>query len=175
MANTTVNLITEAIGGGGVITFDLGVDGATHIYKGVLVTQLTGTGYIVPYSTAAAGVCVGVSQHEADNSAGADNALRCVIESRRMFALTNGAGGDAFSDASLIGSLVYATDDHTVADNSATQTLKPVGFFYGMEADGKVRVFIDPHTAKIVETLQLLTDAPASADALRENIIAAFG
>jgi hypothetical protein len=175
MANATANLITEAIGGGGILTFNLGVDGGTHIYKGVLVTQLTGTGYVVPYSTASAGVCVGVAQHEADNTSGADNALRVVIESRRCYAFTNGAGGDAFSEASLIGALVYATDDHTVADNSATQTLKPVGFFYGMESDGKVRVFIDPHTAKIVETLQLLTDAPASADALRENIIAAFG
>lgn len=175
MANSTVNLITDAIGGAG-IAFDLPVDGGTHIYKGVLVTQLTGTRMLVPYSTASAGVCLGVSQHEADNTSGSDGAIRCVVESRRMYAFTNGAGGDAFSEATnMIGSLVYATDDHTVSDNSATQTLKPVGFFYGMEADGKVRVLIDPHTAKIVETLQLLTDAPATADALRENIIAAFG
>lgn len=174
MANATENLITDTIGSGGILTFDLPVDGGSHIFKGTLVTQLTGTGMLVPYSTASAGVCVGVAQHEADNT-GADGAKRCVVETRRVYAFTNGAGGDAFSEASMIGSLVYATDDHTVADNSATQTLKAVGFFYGMESDGKVRVLIDPHAAKIVDILQLLTDAPATADALRENIIAAFG
>lgn len=175
MANTTVNLITDAIGGGGIMTFDLPVDGGSHIFKGSLVSQLTATGMVVPFSTAAASVCVGIAQHEQDNTAGADGALRIQVESRRCYAMTNGAGGDAFAETSLIGSLVYATDDHTVADNSASATLKPIGFFYGMESDGKVRVFIDPHTAKIVETLQLLTDTPATADALRDNIVAAFG
>ncbi len=92
-----------------------------------------------------------------------------------MFAFANGAGGDAFSEASLIGSLVYGTDDHPVADNSATLTRKAVGFFMGMESDGKVRVFVDPCMAAIVNALQTLTDTPASADALRDNIVAIFG
>lgn len=175
MSNSTVNIITDTIGDGGILTLHLGVDGGTTIYKGTLVSQLTATGCLVPYSTAASGSCVGVAQHEADNSAGADNAKRCYVETRRAYALTNGAGGDAFTDAHLIGSLVYATDDHTVADNSASATLMPVGFFYGLESDGKVRVLIDPVAAKIVQALQALTDAPATADALRENIIASFG
>lgn len=174
MANATDNLISEAIGGGGILTFDLPVAATTHIYKGTLLTQLAADGTLVPYSTASAGVCVGMAQHEANNT-GAAGAKRCVVESRRVYALANGAGGDAFSEASIIGSVVYGSDDHTVADNSNTQARKAVGFFYGMESDGKVRVLIDPPLARIVEILQTLTDAPASADALRETIVAAFG
>ncbi len=92
-----------------------------------------------------------------------------------MYALSNGAGGEAFADTDEIGSVVYATDDHTVAKTSGTQTRMPVGFFYGLEADGKVRVFIDPAQAMIFAVLQGLADTPATADELRDNIIAAVG
>lgn len=175
MANTTVNLITETVGGPGPFHFHLPVDGGTKIYRGVLVTQLTATGCIVPYSTASAGVVVGVAQDEADNTSGADGAKRCVVQSHRVFAFTNGAGGDAFAETSMIGSVVYGTDDHTVADNSSSGTRKPVGFFMGMEADGKVRVRIDPPLAFVVAVLLGLTDSPATADALRDNIVAGLG
>lgn len=173
MAITTVNLNTESIGGGGVCIFDLPVAAATHIYKGQLVSQLA-DGTVVPTTTANGGVCIGVAQHEADNP-GSAGAVRVAIESRRIYALANGATTDAFSEASAIGSVAYALGDAQVADNSASGTLLPVGFFYGMEADGKVRVLVDPPLAKIVAALITLTDAPASADALRENIVAAFG
>lgn len=177
MANYTEDAIVDTIGGPGPFCFDLPVDAGSKVYKGSLCTQLTATGMIVPYSTAAAGVVVGVAQHAADNSAAStsDGDKRVRVEAMRMHAFTNGAGADAFSEASLIGSVVYGTDDHTVADNSATQTRKAVGFFYGMESDGKVRVMINPALAAIVNVLQTLTDAPATADALRETIVAAFG
>lgn len=175
MANADSNIITETVGGPGPFTFDLPVDGGSHIYKGTLVSQLTATGQLVPYSTASSGVCVGVSQHEADNSGGSDGDKRCRVETKRMYALDNGAGGDAFSDTHAIGSVVYASDDHTVADNSNSQAYKPVGFFYGFESDGKVRVYVDPAVARIVAALQGLADTPASADALRDALVAAFG
>jgi hypothetical protein len=177
MANYTEDAIIDTIGGPGPFTFDLPVDAASKVFKGSLCTQLTATGCIVPYSTAAAGVVVGVAQHAADNSAAgaADGDKRVRVETKRVFALDNGAGGDAFSEASLIGSIVYGTDDHTVADNSNSLARKAVGFFMGMESDGKVRVLVDPCLAKIVDVLQTLTDAPATADALRETIVAAFG
>jgi hypothetical protein len=70
---------------------------------------------------------------------------------------------------------VYGTNGYTVADNSNSNARKPVGFFMGMQDDGKVRVFVDPCLARIVEVLQGLTDAPATADALRDNIVGAFG
>jgi hypothetical protein len=44
-----------------------------------------------------------------------------------------------------------------------------------MEDDGRVRVYVDPVAARIVDILKTLTDAPATADALRDNIVAAFG
>lgn len=175
MANATENMFREPIGGGGPMQFALPVDGGAHIREGTLVSQLTATGMLVPYSTASSGVSVGVSQHEADNTAGADGDKRCIVESRRAYVFNNGAGGDAFSEASLIGSLVYGVDDHTLADNSNAGARKPVGFFYGMESDGRVRAFIDPGLARVVELLQGLTDTPASADALRDNIVSAFG
>lgn len=173
MANTGVNLIREALGTAGAV-FDLPVKASTHLYEGALVSQSSG-GYLVPYSTASSGVCVGVTQHEADNSSGADGAMRCLIESDRTYVLKNGAGGDAFADTDLIGSLVYGTDDNTAAKTSSTQTRQPVGFFMGFESDSKVRVRINPAMARIVSQLQALTDTPATADALRDNIVASFG
>ncbi len=49
---------------------------------------------------------------------------------------------------------------------------KPVGFFMGMDADGLVRVYVDPTLARLYATLALLTDSPATADALRDNLVA---
>ena len=177
MANYTADAIVDTIGGPGPFTLDLPVDAGSKVFQGSLCTQLTATGMVVPYSTASAGVVVGVAQHAADNSAAgtADGDKRVRIETKRMYAFTNGAGGDAFSEASLIGSVVYGSDDHTVADNSNSQARKAVGFFYGMESDGKVRVWIDPPLAAVVNALQGLTNSPATADALRDEIVAAFG
>ncbi len=177
MANYTADAIIDTIGGPGPFAFDLPVDAGSKVYAGSLCTQLTATGCVVPYSTAAAGVAVGVAQHAADLTAAgtADGDKRVRIETKRMFAFANGAGGDAFSEASLIGSVVFGSDDHTVADNSNTLARKAIGFFYGMESDGKVRVFVDPAMASIVNVLQTLTDTPATADALRDNLVAAFG
>lgn len=175
MPNATSNIITDTVGGPGPFTFDLPVDGGSKIYKGTLVSQLTATGQLVPYSTAASSVCVGVAQHTSDNLSGADGAKRCLVETKRCYALTNGTAGDAFSDNDQIGRLVYGTDDNTVAKTSSSQTRKPVGFFYGFESDGKVRVFVDPAMAAIVEKLQTLTDTPATVDALRDNIATTFG
>lgn len=174
MANTTVNLVRETIGKEGY-TFDLPVDGGTKIYEGSLVSQLTGTGQAVPYSTASSGVCVGVATHTIDNTSGNDGDKRVRVETKRMFVLKNGTAGDAFSDTSLIGSVVYGSDDNTVADNSNSAARKAVGFFMGMESDGRVRVFVDPPVAALVNALATLTDAPATADALRDNIVAQLG
>jgi hypothetical protein len=177
MANLLSDQMPDTVGGPGPFHFDLPLDAGSKVFKGSLCSQLTATGCVVPYSTAAAGVVVGVADHAADLTAAgtADGDKRVRIQTKRMFAFTNGAGGDAFSEASLIGSVVFGTDDNTVADNSAAATRKPVGFFYGMEADGKVRVFVDPSLAFIVNALQTLTDAPATADALRDNIVAILG
>ncbi len=177
MANQTSDGIISTIGGPGPFCFDLPVKAAKSVFAGSLCTQLTADGFVVPYSTAAAGVAVGVAQFAADNTAAgaADGDKRVRVECNRMFAFTNGTAGDAFSEATLIGSVVYGTDDTTVAKTSSSATRKPVGFFYGMEADGKVRVLVNPAMASIVAALLILTDTPATADALRDNIVASFG
>ena len=175
MSNATANLPTETIGGSGPFVFDLPVDGGSSIFKGALVSQLTATGMVVPYSTASSGPCIGVAQHASNNTSGADGATRVQVETKRAYAFTNGSAGDAFSEASLIGSVVYGSDDHTVADNSNSAARKAVGFFLGMEVDGKVRVWIDPTLAALVDKLATLTDAPATADALRDNIVSSLG
>jgi len=171
MAIATSNLPKVMHGKEGYI-FDLPVAAATHLYDGTLISQLTATGGAVPYSTASSEHCAGIAQHEIDNSAGLIGAKRIRIETARMANLANGAGADAFLDTDFIGAPVYATDDHVAAKTSGTNTRKPIGFFYGLEVDGRVRVFIDPVMARLYAALAALTDTPATADALRDNLVA---
>lgn len=174
MSNAQFNYPLPTMGEGPTYIFDLPVAASAHIYRGTLISQLTASGNVVPYSTALSSRVVGVAQFEIDNSSGSAGDKRLRIETKRMYAMKNGTSGDAFSESSIIGDVVYGSDDHTVAKVS-TGGRKPVGFFFGMEADGKVRVFVDPTVAALVEKLMLLTDSPATADALRDNIVASFG
>lgn len=141
MSNATANLTTLPYGKGGREVV-LPVDGGTHIYAGTMVSQLASTGMLVPTSTASSGPAVGVAVHEQDNSAGADAALRCKVITGQIFLFANGTSTDACSEATLMYAPVYAADDHTVYDNSASGTLKRAGRFMGMEPDGKVRVLV---------------------------------
>lgn len=143
MANATAAI---QIGGVGIEgrRFHLPVDGGTTIYEGTMVAQLTGTGMLVPATTASSGPVVGIATHDVDNSGGSDGDKRCLIETSRIYRRKNGSGGNAFSEASLIGSPAYAFDDSTVYDNSAGGTLPYAGKFMGMDPNGKVRVWIEP-------------------------------
>lgn len=171
MANVIVNLLKEPVGMEGRI-IDLPVAASTHIYDGTLVSQLTATGGVVAYSVASSGWCVGVAQHEQDNSSGLHGDKRVRVESGRIHRFANGLTTDAFADSDLIGIPVYGTDDHTVAKTSGTGARQPVGFFEGFEPDGKVRVLIDPVLARLYAAIAGLTDTPATADALRDNLVA---
>lgn len=166
--------MTDACGDGPFIA-NVPVKGSTHIYKGTLISQHSG-GYFVPGTTSGGGAAVGISQHEIDNT-GSDGDKRVKIETLRAYALKNATAGDAFSDTSLLGAPVYMSDDSTACDNSSSATRKCVGWFLGFEDDGKVRVFLDPGYARLVDVLnalQLLTNSPATADALRDEIVAAM-
>lgn len=143
MANATSNLDKCAAGADGR-RFHVPVDAGTHIYENTLISQLTATGMAVPTSTASSGAAIGVATHECDATAGSDGDYRLVVETDRSYCFANGATTDAFSEASLIGSLAFALDDHTVADNSNGGTLQAAGLFLGMEASGKVRVYVSP-------------------------------
>lgn len=153
MSNSTVNLALFPYGKGGREVF-LPVDGGAHIFAGTLVSQLSGTAMLVPGSTASSGPAVGVSTQEVDNTAGADGDKRCKLLYAQIFLFTNGAGGDACSEATLFGVPVYMGDDHTIFDNDASGTLKVAGRFAGMEPDGKVRVLVG-----MSDAIDPLTDA----------------
>lgn len=194
MGNATDNLQLYPVGKEGR-QGNLGVDGGTHIFEGTLIAQLIATGMAVPYSTASSSRCVGVSQHEADNTSGSDGDVEIQIETDRVFAFAND-GSDAFDAAHILGAIVYGSDDHTVADSSNSGARQPVGFFMGMEPNGKVRVFVHPVLAGLIATDQAAdvgaltlaalagtadttlealpnpTDAPATADALRDDLVA---
>jgi len=191
MSNATTSLVIEAYGKGGRNIY-LPVDGGTTIYKGTQVAQLVSTGMLVPATTSGAGPTIGVAVHDIDNSGGSDADVYCDVRTDQIFCFANGTSTDACSDATLVGAPVYAADDHTVYDNDASGTLKRAGYFAGMEEDGRVRVFITAFgvgaTATAVTVLTFTavagtanntlaavpnpTDTPASADALRDDLVA---
>ena len=189
MANLTAALGRKPYGMGGR-DISHGVDGGTATYEGGLISQLTATGMLVPTSTSGAGPAIGVATHDQDNTAGSDGALRLTVETDRIFIFANGTSTDACSEATLIGSPVYAFDDHTVYDNDASGTLAVAGLFMGMEPDGTVRVYVSSHRMAAAATITALTDnsagtanntiqalpdptdTPATADALREDLVA---
>lgn len=140
MANTTKNLLIRTVGAEGR-RVDLPVDGGSHLYTGSMVAQLNATAAAVPATTALSGPVVGVSSHEINNT-GADGAKRVTLDTSRVFEFDNAGGGDACSEATPLWSVVYAEDDHTIADNSNAGARPKAGRFVGMSEDGKVRVFI---------------------------------
>jgi len=191
MANTTKNLGVKTVGEGGR-SINLPVDGGSHLYRGSLISQLTATGMCVPGSTAASGPAIGVAEHEQDNT-GADAAKRVVIHTDRIFVFANTAdAGDDFTETDMIGSVAYMLDDHTVQNNDEGGTLKPAGLFMGMEEDGGVRVLVTAGAALtqaeaiaavtmtlnagtangVTEAIPNPADAPATADALRDDLVA---
>lgn len=192
MSNATASIVTLPYGQGGR-EIRLPVDGGSKVFQGTLVAQLTATGMLVAGSTASSGPAVGVATHDVDNSAGSDGDLRCIVRTDQIFLFANGTSTDACSEATLLGAPVYMSDDHTVFDNDASGTLMRAGYFAGMEPDGKVRVFVTAFGAAGAvaaapaaltftavagtanDTLQACpdpTDTPATADALRDDIVA---
>lgn len=148
MSNLTADLNTDIKVGQDGRRFHVPVDGGSKIYKNALVAQLQATGMLVQATTAGAGPAIGIATHYVDNSAGSDGDERCLVETDCVVLLTNGAGGDAFSDASVIGAPVYLSDDHTACDNDSSGTRQQGGTFMGMEASGKVRVKLSAENAR---------------------------
>jgi len=140
MANSTVNLIIHSQGREGYKRYLPA--GAVHLFKGTMVSHLDANGSIVPTTTASSGQCVGVVTHECDNSGGSAGDKRCEVETDRCYEFDND-GTNPVDETMDLGTTLYAVDDHTVSD---TQTAsEPVaGILMGMEASGKVVVWISP-------------------------------
>lgn len=142
MANVSNDIPLAGIGQDGR-RFHTVAETATSIYEGTMVAQLS-TGTLVAATTAGAGPVIGKATHTVTSAAAG---ARVVVETDRIYCLANGLTTDACSEATPIGSPVYALDDHTVADNDNAGTLQCAGTFQGMEADGRVRVLLSPQQA----------------------------
>ncbi len=154
MANLTANGKLNGIGQDGR-RFHLPVDGGTTIYEGGLVSVLQATGMLVPTSTAGAGPAIGKATHKADNAGGADGAVRCLVETGRVYRMTNDSS--SFSEATPLCVDVYAVDDNSVSASSNSGARQKCGIFMGMESDGKVRVLVAPELTNIGKKIQVGT------------------
>jgi hypothetical protein len=192
MSNATSAITIKPIGRA-PREIELPVDGGSKIYGGTLVAQLS-TAMLVAGSTANSGAAIAVAVHDQDNTSGSDADKRLRVLTDGVFVFTNGTSTDACSEATALGAPVYMLDDHTVADNDNSAALKRAGYFMGMEPDGGVRVLVLPILASLgapaadvgalaftavagtanttLEALPDPTDTPASADALRDDIVA---
>jgi hypothetical protein len=143
MANSTGDILLAGVGQDGR-RFHWPVNTGATIYAGTMVAQLS-TGLLVAATTAGAGPVIGKATHSVIS---ATTGQRLLVETDRIYRLSNGTSTNAFSEASALGAIAYAFDDHTVYDNDAAGTLQPAGKFCGLDSDGNVLV--------------LLSDKPAS-------------
>ena len=150
MANATAKLQLGGVGVDGR-RLHLPCKTGTTIYEGTMVAQQIADGLLVPATSAATWPAIGKATHTVENAAAGQ---RLVVETDRIFAISNGAGGDAFSEASQLGAPVYAFDDHTGYDNDAAGTLQQCGTYQGLEADGKILVKMSPDFAVAATTAQ---------------------
>lgn len=143
MSNSTSEIPLGGFGQDGR-RFHVPVKTGQAIYYGTAVAQQLSDGLLVPATAAGAGPAIGKAVQTIAAAAAGE---RCLVETDRSYAFSNGTSTDAFSEASLIGAPAYLYDDHTVYDNDATGTLQQCGTFEGMEADGKVRVHLSAECA----------------------------
>ena len=85
---------------------------AVTIYAGALVAR-PAAGHAAPATEAADLVALGRAEERADNSSGADGAVRCRVR-RGTFRWANSGGADKIAAAD-IGNDAYMVDDQTVA------------------------------------------------------------
>lgn len=142
MADASGDIELDGIGQDGR-RFHVPVSTGATIFHGTMVAQLVADGLLVKAGTAGAGPAIGKATMKIESATAGQ---RMVVETDRVYRMTNGGGGDAFSEADMIGSPVYAADDNVVAKLS-TGGRQQCGTFQGMEADGKVRVLISPQAS----------------------------
>lgn len=110
-----------------------GVKAATTIFAGSIVA-LDANDYAVPGAVATTLVSVGVAAARADNSAGANNAIR-VEAKTGIFRFNNSASSDEITIGE-IGTPCYIVDDQTVAKTDGSSTRSVAGTVFDVDADG---------------------------------------
>ena len=115
------------------LLFAMPVAASAHIYQSSMVA-LNPAGNLVPASADASLRVVGVSEVEANNSAGAAGDLS-VVPKRGPWYFTNSGTTDAITDGDL-GRRCYVVDDNTVARTSAAGVRPVAGRVVGVDAFG---------------------------------------
>lgn len=120
--------------------FEFPVKAAAKIFAGAIVA-IDSAGKAIKGQTALELKAVGVAQELADNSAGADDAIRVKVR-RGVHRFANSAAGDAIALAD-VGADCYIVDDQTLAKTDGAGTRSVAGVVVDVEAAG-VWVRIEP-------------------------------
>lgn len=136
MPNLTAGIPLYPYGEGGR-KVSLPVQALAQVWEGGLAAQIAGA--CVAGTTAGAGDCIGVFEH--DQLGGAtDGAKRVSVLTDRIVLMT--AGTAAPTDATPYGALLFMETDNTVGTGGLGATERIAGRFVGIEDDGRIRVFI---------------------------------
>lgn len=138
MSNLTAGSPPQPYGKGGR-KVSLPVKASAQIYEGAMVSQISGA--CVTGTTANAGPCIGVAEHD-QLGGGSDGAKRLMVMTDEIFIFK--AGVAAPTDATPFGALLFMEDDNSVGTGGLGATQQYAGRFVGFEDDGRVRVFIGP-------------------------------
>lgn len=115
------------------VHFEFPVAAATRIYGGA-ITAINAANLAVPGSTSTTLKGVGVSEDQADNSAGLASAIKVKVR-KGVFQFANSASGDLIALAD-VGADCYIVDDQTVAKTNGTNTRSVAGKVVDVDADG---------------------------------------
>lgn len=112
---------------------ELPVKGATIVYAGAMAA-VNAAGLVVPMATAVGLKGLGRAERRADNSAGADGAIRAKVGAG-TYRFANSAAADQITAAD-IGSDCYGVDDQTVAKTNGGNTRSVAGKIFDVDAQG---------------------------------------
>lgn len=113
--------------------FEFPVAASTKIFRGTIAV-INASGYLTKGITATTLKAVGVASDLADNSAGANGAIRCKVR-RGCFRLANSASADLITLAD-VGADCYIVDDQTVAKTNGSATRSVAGKIRDVDSDG---------------------------------------
>jgi predicted RecA/RadA family phage recombinase len=133
MAVTADQLISASIPGTGRLREGL-VEAGEILYAGTMAF-VDADGYMTPTMTGPLDFA-GIVRKQADNSSGADGAIKCELYTEGDFDLPLASVAQAD-----VGSLAYATDNYTLTTTSTSNSL--VGLIIGVAATNVARVRID--------------------------------
>lgn len=109
------------------------VGAGAKLFAGALVA-INATGFAVRGATSTTLKGAGVAMHRADNTGGADGAIRVKLD-KRPARFANSTSGDAITLAD-IGANCFMVDDQTVAKTNGTNTRSVAGKVFDVDADG---------------------------------------